>query len=116
MYLRATRGKQVLNPPPVEALVDPSKWPVAKTEFHYPWGDMLLPLRTLRSPLPTGVLAVRAPTLFLSAANQAPRLSVQRCHTGELFVTKWLLHVCSQQLDPVAVEDESIDEQGDGVL
>jgi hypothetical protein len=58
-----------VNPSRVEALIDPSRWLVGKTEFHYAWGDLLAEYRYAlfeRFYLPD-VLLIRAPSYFLSA-------------------------------------------------
>ena len=69
LYLLLEGRHADVNPPRVEALVDPSRWLVGKTEFHYPWGDLLAEYRYAlyeRYYLPD-VLLVRAPSFFLSA-------------------------------------------------
>ncbi len=69
LYLSLEGRHADVNPPRVEALVDPSRWLVGKTEFHYPWGDLLAEYRYAlyeRYYLPD-VLLVRAPSFFLSA-------------------------------------------------
>ncbi len=69
LYLSLEGRYPDVNPPRVEALVDPSRWLVGKTEFHYPWGDLLAEYRYAlyeRFYLPD-VLFVRAPSFFLSA-------------------------------------------------
>jgi hypothetical protein len=69
LYLSLEGRHADVNPPRVHALVDPSRWLVGKTEFHYPWGDLLTEYRYAlyeRYYLPD-VLLVRAPSFFLSA-------------------------------------------------
>jgi hypothetical protein len=69
LYLSLEGRHADVSPPLVEALVDPSRWLVGKTEFHYPWGDLLAEYRYAlyeRFYLPD-VLLVRAPSFFLSA-------------------------------------------------
>jgi hypothetical protein len=69
LYLSLEGRHADVSPPRVEALVDPSRWLVGKTEFHYPWGDLLAEYRYAlyeRYYLPD-VLLVRAPSFFLSA-------------------------------------------------
>jgi hypothetical protein len=69
LYLSLEGRHADVSPPRVEALVDPSRWLVGKTEFHYPWGDLLAEYRYAlyqRYYLPD-VLLVRAPSFLLSA-------------------------------------------------
>ena len=69
LYLLLEGRHADVNPPRVEALIDPSRWLVAKTEFHYAWGDLLAEYRYAlyeRYYLPE-VLFVGAPSFFLSA-------------------------------------------------
>jgi hypothetical protein len=69
LYLSLEGRHADVSPPRVEALIDPSRWLVSKTEFHYPWGDLLAEYRYAlyeRYYLPD-VLLVRAPSFFLSA-------------------------------------------------
>ncbi len=69
LYLSLEGRHPDVNPPHVEALIDPSRWLVGKTEFHYTWGDLLAEYRYAlyeRYYLPE-VLFVRAPSFFLSA-------------------------------------------------
>src|SRR5713226_9742365 len=69
LYLSLEGRYPDVNPPRVEALVDPSRWLVGKTEFHYPWGDLRAEYRYAlydRYYLPD-VSLVRAPSFFLSA-------------------------------------------------
>lgn len=69
LYLSLEGRNPDVNPPRFEALVDPSKWLVGKTGFHYAWGDLFAECRYGlhdRFYLPD-VLLVRAPGFFLSA-------------------------------------------------
>jgi hypothetical protein len=69
LYLSLEGQHADVNPPRVEALIDPSRWLVGKTEFHYAWGDLLAEYRYAlyeRYYLPE-VLFIRAPSFFLSA-------------------------------------------------
>src|SRR5713226_7887851 len=69
LYLSLEGRHADVNPPRVEVLVDPSRWLVGKTEFHYAWGDLLAEYRYAlieRFYLPD-VLLIRAPSYFLSA-------------------------------------------------
>jgi hypothetical protein len=69
LYLSLEGRHADVNPPRVEAHIDPSRWLVGKTEFHYTWGDLLAEYRYAlydRYYMPE-VLFVRAPSFFLSA-------------------------------------------------
>jgi hypothetical protein len=69
LYLALEGRHGEVNPSRVEALIDPLRWLVGKTEFHYPWGDLLAEYRYAlfeRFYLPD-VLVVHAPSYFLSA-------------------------------------------------
>jgi hypothetical protein len=66
LYLSLEGRHADVNPPRVEAFVDPSRWLVGKTEFHYAWGDLLAEYRYALYEgyyLPD-VLIVRAPASF----------------------------------------------------
>ncbi len=69
LYLSLEGRHAGVNPSRVEALIDPSRWLVGKTEFHYAWGDLLAEYRYAlfeRFYMPD-VLFVRVPSYFLSA-------------------------------------------------
>jgi hypothetical protein len=69
LYLSLEGRHTDVNPPRVEALIDPSRWLVGKTTFHYAWGDLIAEYRYSRFEsfyLPE-VVFVRVPGSFLSA-------------------------------------------------
>jgi hypothetical protein len=79
-----------VNPPRVEALIDPSRWLVSRTEFHYAWGDLLAEYRYAlyaRYYLPS-ILFVRAPSFFLSATIRHHDYQLNVAIPEEEFVTK----------------------------
>ncbi len=90
LYLSLEGRHTDVNPPRVEALIDPSKWLVSKTEFHYAWGDLLAEYRYAlyeRYYLPE-VLFVRAPSFFLSATIRHHDYQFNVAIPGEEFVRK----------------------------
>ncbi len=90
LYLSLEGRHPDVSPPRVEALVDPSKWLVGKTEFHYAWGDLLAEYRYAlyeRYYLPE-VLFVRAPSFFLSATIRHHDYQFNIAIPEEEFVTK----------------------------
>lgn len=90
LYLALEGRHADVNPPRVEALIDPSRWLVGKTEFHYAWGDLLAEYRYAlyeRYYLPE-VLFVRAPSFFLSATIRHHDYQFNVAIPEEEFVTK----------------------------
>ena len=90
LYLSLEGRHADVNPPRVEALIDPLKWLVGKTEFHYSWGDLLAEYRYAlydRYYLPD-VLFVRAPSFFLSATIKHHDYQFNIALPEEVFVTK----------------------------
>jgi hypothetical protein len=90
LYLSLEGRHPDVNPPRVEALIDPSRWLVGKTEFHYSWGDLLAEYRYAlydRYYLPD-VLIVRAPSFFLSATIRHHDYQFNIAIPEEMFVTK----------------------------
>jgi hypothetical protein len=90
LYLSLEGRHADVNPPRVEALVDPSKWLVGKTQFHYVWGDLIAEYRYARYEgfyLPE-VLMVRAPSFFLSATIKHHDYQLNVVIPEEVFVTK----------------------------
>ncbi len=90
LYLSLEGRHAAVNPPRVEAFIDPSKWLVGKTEFHYMWGDLLAQYSyTLYETfyLPD-VLFVRAPSFFLSATIRHHDYQLNIAIPEEEFVTK----------------------------
>ncbi len=90
LYLSLEGRHADVNPPRVEALVDPSKWFVGKTEFHYAWGDLLAEYRyAFFEPyyLPE-VLFVRAPSFFLAATIRHHDYQFNVAIPEEEFVSK----------------------------
>ncbi len=90
LYLSLESRHADVNPPRVEALVDPSRWLVGKTVFHYPWGDLIAEYRYVRYEtfyLPD-VLLVRAPSFFLSATIRHHDYQLNVVIPEEVFVTK----------------------------
>ena len=90
LYLSLEGRHADVNPLRVEALVDPSKWLVGKTEFHYSWGDLLAEYRYAlyeRYYLPE-VLFIRAPSFFLSATIRHHDYLFNIPIPEEVFVTK----------------------------
>jgi hypothetical protein len=90
LYLSLEGRHADVNPPRVEALVDPSRWLVGKTEFHYAWGDLLAEYRYASYEgfyLPD-VLIVRAPSFFLSAIIKHHDYQLNVVIPEEVFVKK----------------------------
>jgi hypothetical protein len=90
LYLSLEGQHADVNPPRVEALIDPSRWLVGKTEFHYAWGDLLAEYRYAlyeRYYLPE-VLFIRAPSFFLSATIRHHDYQFNIAIPEEEFVTK----------------------------
>ncbi len=90
LYLLLEGRHAEVNPPRVEALVDPSRWLVGKTEFHYAWGDLLAEYRYAlyeRYYLPE-VLFVRAPSFFLAATIRHHDYQLNVAIPDEEFVRK----------------------------
>jgi hypothetical protein len=90
LYLSLEGRHAEVNPPRVEAFVDPSRWLVSKTEFHYAWGDLLAEYRYAlydRYYLP-GELLVRAPSFFLSATIRHHDYQFNVAIPEEMFGTK----------------------------
>jgi hypothetical protein len=90
LYLSLEGRHADVNPPRVEALIDPSRWLVGKTEFHYAWGNLLAEYRYAlyeRYYLPQ-VLFVRAPSFFLSATVRHHDYQFNVAIPEEEFVTK----------------------------
>ncbi len=90
LYLSLEGRHADVNPPRVEALVDPSRWLVGRTIFHYAWGDLIAEYRYARYEsfyLPD-VLLVRAPSFFLSAMIKHHDYQLNVVIPEEVFVTK----------------------------
>jgi hypothetical protein len=90
LYLSLEGRHSDANPPRVEALVDPSRWLVGRTEFRYPWGDLIAEYRYARYEgfyLPD-VLLVRVPSFFLSAVIKHHDYQLNVVIPEEVFVKK----------------------------
>ncbi len=90
LYLSLEGSHADVNPPRVEALVDPTKWLVGKTQFHYPWGDLMTEYRYAYYEgfyLPD-VLLVRAPSFFLWAVIKHHDYQLNVVIPEEMFVKK----------------------------
>lgn len=90
LYLSLEGRHTDVNPPRVEALVDPSQWLVSKTQLHYAWGDLLAEYRyaLYGSYYLPDVLFVRAPSFFLSATIRHHDYQLNVPIPEEMFVTK----------------------------
>jgi hypothetical protein len=90
VYLSLVGRHADVNPPRVEALVDPSRWLVGKTEFHYSWGDLLAEYSyaLYESYYLPDVLFVRAPSFFLSATIRHHNYQFNIAIPEEEFVRK----------------------------
>jgi hypothetical protein len=90
LYLSLEGSHADVNPLRVEALVDPLKWLVGKTQFHYAWGDLMTEYRYARYEgfyLPD-VLLVHAPSFFLSAVIKHHDYQLNVVIPEEMFVKK----------------------------
>lgn len=90
LYLALEGRHADVNPSRVEALIDPSQWLIGKTEFHYPWGDLLAQYCYAlfeRFYLPD-MLEVRAPSFFLSATIRHHDYQLNVPIPDEVFVKK----------------------------
>ncbi len=90
LYLSLEGSHVDVNPPRVEAFVDPSTWLLGKTQSHYAWGDLMTEYRYARYEgffLPD-VLLVRAPSFSLSARIKHHDYQVNVVIPDEVFVKK----------------------------
>jgi hypothetical protein len=90
LYLSLEGRQADVNPPRVEAFVDPSTWLVGKTQFRYAWGDLMTEYRYARygSFYLPDVLSVRAPSMLLSAMIKHHDYQLNVVIPEEVFVKK----------------------------
>ncbi len=69
LYLILEKQFSEVNPPSVEALVDPERWLVEKLVLHYEWGDVLAEYRyeVVADYLLPAVITIRVPRYLAEA-------------------------------------------------
>lgn len=69
LYLNVERRFREVNPPSVEAFVDPDRWLVEKMVLHYEWGDVLADYRyeVVADYLLPSVITIRLPRYLAEA-------------------------------------------------
>ncbi len=90
LYLSLQGMREGVNPARVEALIDPSRWLVWKTTFHYAWGDLLTEYSygVVGGFYLPDVLLVRVPGYMLSATIRHHDYQLNIPISDEVFVKK----------------------------
>jgi hypothetical protein len=90
LYLALEEVREGVNPPRVEALIDPAQWLVGRTTFHYPWGDLVTEYnyRIVDGFYLPDVLQVRLPGYMLSATVRHHDYQLNIPIADEVFTAK----------------------------
>jgi len=90
LYLSLKGAHEGVNPARVEALIDPARWLIWKTIFHYAWGDLLTEYSygLFGGFYLPDVLFVRVPSYMLSATIRHHDYQLNIPIPDETFVQK----------------------------